>query len=241
MRLFVALLLLPALVLGTQQLRADENEQDFQSIFDGQSLDGWDGNPALWRVKEGVIVGQTTDESPIPSNEFLIWEGEVDDFVLRLEFRIDAAGQSNSGVQYRSTRRPEIGPWAAGGYQADIDGTNRYMGIFYEEKGRGILGLRGEDVILEPGEGKSATKKVVGKVGDAAEIVAGVRPGEWQEYEIRAIGNRFEHILNGQTTVRVVDNDHANAAKSGILALQLHAGKAMKVEFRNIRLKKVKQ
>ncbi len=213
-------------------------EEGFESLFDGESLKGWDGNPQLWRVEEGVIVGQTSDDAPLKQNDFLIWDGEVDDFVLRLDFRVAKGGKANSGVQYRSKRLSDIGQWVVGGYQADIDGTNQYMGILYEERGRAILALRGEAVELLPGA-KKVQKKVTGSVGDPADIVAEVRPGEWQSYEIRAIDNKLEHILNGKTTIKVVDNDTANAAKHGILALQVHVGPAMKIEFKNIRLKRI--
>src|SRR5690606_9289917 len=149
--LVLALMLLvsaavPALAeeAATEQAAATENEakekQDgFISLFDGETLKGWDGNPKLWEVEEGAIVGITSDDAPLKHNEFLVWEGEVSDFELRLQFRIADQGAGNSGIQYRAKRFPEVGKWVIGGYQADIDRTNRYMGILYEERGRGIL------------------------------------------------------------------------------------------------------
>ncbi|TWT75700.1 hypothetical protein Pla123a_32100 [Posidoniimonas polymericola] len=227
-----------AALLASSPSGAGAAEEGFEPIFDGSTLKSWDGNPKLWRVADGVIVGETSDESPLESNEFLIWSGEADDFVLRLEFRIADRGVGNSGVQYRSKRLEDAGRWVVGGYQADIERTNKYMGILYEEQGRGILALRGEEVLLG-GSANGVQRQVVGSVGNAEEIVNDVRAGEWQELEIVAQGNRLEHKINGRTTVLVVDKDESNAANSGILALQLHRGDEMMIEFKNIRLKKI--
>jgi hypothetical protein len=211
-------------------------EEGFVSLFDGHTLTGWDGNPKLWTVQEGAITGTSSDETPIQHNEFLIWKGEVADFVLRLQYRIADRGQANSGVQYRSKRFPEVGKWVVGGYQADIDASNRYVGILYEERGRGILALRGEKVILRADLEKGHRKQVAGSVGDPDEIVKGVVAGEWHDYEITARSNRLIHKLNGRVTVDVTDQDEQRAARRGILALQLHAGPAMQVQFRHLRI-----
>src|SRR6266850_3774325 len=80
-------------------------EKDDQ-IFNGKDLTGWDGNPKLWSVKDGAIVGQTTADNPLKGNTFLIWtNGEVGDFELRCSFKIvpnNDEGFANSGIQYRS-------------------------------------------------------------------------------------------------------------------------------------------
>lgn len=228
--------LVVALLITLLPSGAGATEEGFASLFDGSTLDGWDGNPKLWGVQDGAIVGETSDESPLEANEFLIWDGEAADFVLRLEFRIADRGVGNSGVQYRSKRLRGGGRWAVGGYQADIERTNQYMGILYEEQGRGIIAMRGEEVRLTPAHG-GFHREVVGSVGDPKEIVDRVRAGEWQQLEVIAQGNRLEHKLNGRTTALVVDNDHSNAAQSGIIALQLHRGDEMKIEFKNIRLR----
>ena len=214
----------------------EETEEGFVSLFDGESLDGWDGNPELWSVVDGVIRGKTSDDSPLQRNEFLIWEGEAADFTLKLEFRIADRGVGNSGVQYRSKRLKDQGPWVVSGYQADIERTNQYMSILYEEGGRGILALRGEEVELNR-QGDKFEKKVVGSTGDATELVKDVKPGEWQSMEVIAHGNHLEQKLNGRTMVRITDNDAEKMAKSGIIALQLHVGPEMQIEFRNIRIK----
>ena len=133
--------------------RAEDSKPDaegFVPIFDGKTLDGWDGNPDFWSVQDGVITGQTTAEKPTKGNTFLVWrKSEPGDFELRLEFRIVGG---NSGVQYRSK---EIGKWVVNGYQADIDSAPNggYVGILYEEGGRGILAQRGTTVSIPPGVG----------------------------------------------------------------------------------------
>ena len=115
-----------------------------QEIFNGQDLTGWEGNKDVWSVEDGAIVGRTTAESPIRNNTFLIWQGgDVRDFRLTFEYRIEGE-RANSGVQYRS-RVIDPAKWVVGGYQADIDATNRYTGILYDERGeRAIMAERGE-------------------------------------------------------------------------------------------------
>ena len=218
-----------AALLRGQDGKADEG---FVSIFDGKTLEGWDGNPELWRVEDGAIVGQTTKEKPTKGNTFAIWKGgEVGDFILRAKFKIEGG---NSGIQYRSKDK---GNWVVNGYQADIDSTGRYMGILYEEGGRGILAERGSTVVI-PAGGKPQVQKE-NKAADAKEVLSSLKKGDWNDYEIVAQGNRLVQKINGLVTVDVTDNDEAKRAMSGILALQLHAGPPMKVQFKDIQLKKL--
>jgi hypothetical protein len=213
--------------------RADEpmpDSEGFTSLFDGQTLDGWEGKPEFWSVKDGAITGQTTEENPTEGNTFLIWRGgKVEDFELRLQFRILGG---NSGIQYRSK---DEGDFVVGGYQADIDPALRFMGILYEERGRGILAERGEKVVqTEAGE-----KKVEGRTAPEKEILDSLKEREWNDYTVIAKGNHLIQQINGHTTVDFTDNDASKRAMSGILALQLHAGPPMLVQFREIKLKKL--
>ncbi|HEX5035364.1 MAG TPA: DUF1080 domain-containing protein [bacterium] len=224
---FVALLWM--LTLAAPFLPAEEKE-GFQKIFDGKTLEGWSGNEKLWSVKDGTITGQTTADNPTNGNTFLIWKGEVADFELRLKFKIVGG---NSGIQYRSTNK---GNYVVHGYQADIDSGDQFIGILYEEGRRAILAERGNKVeISEKGE-----KKVVGKTEDSAAILKDIKKEDWNEYTIIATGNHLIQKINGHTTVDVTDNEKEKSAASGILALQLHAGPPMKVQFKDIELKKVK-
>ncbi len=210
-------------------------EPQFRPIFDGKSLKGWDGNPKLWRVEDGAIVGQTTAADPIKQNTFLIWRGgRPADFVLKLEFKLR---NHNSGVQYRSREEPEKwGRWCMGGYQADIaDKSTSYTGMFYEERGRGILCQRGQKVVI----GKDHKPRVTGHTGELAELTAAIKPGEWNTYEIIAKGNHLQQKINGRLMADVTDDDPQARSMKGLIGLQLHAGEPMKVEFRNIRLKEL--
>lgn len=204
----------------------------FESIFDGASLKGWDGDPAFWRVENGVIAGETTKENPLKVNTFLIWRGgSPSDFELKLDYKINA---TNSGVQYRSVELPEVGKWVLKGYQADIDFQNTYTGQLYEERGRGFLALRGQ--ATEIAEGKKA--RVIGNIKNGDDAKGAIKVGDWNTLHIIAQGNTLIHILNGQVTSVVVDDDPKARAMSGLMGFQIHVGPPMRAEFRNIVLKK---
>jgi 3-keto-disaccharide hydrolase len=228
----------PALTLPNHLILLEDRpaEKGFVEIFNGKDLTGWEGNPKLWSVKEGAITGQTTVDNPAKGNTFLIWtNGTVGDFELRCSFRLvpgDQHGFANSGIQYRS-KVLDPANWVVGGYQADMEAGPTYTGILYEERMRGILALRGEKVVW----GKDGKKQVVGSVGNADEIQASIKKGGWNDYVIIAKGDHLRQFVNGQQTVDVVDEDAAKRALSGVLALQLHAGAPMMVQFKNVRLK----
>ncbi len=232
-----ALLLGAICVLPLATVSAADVEPGFQSIFNGNDLTGWDGNPNLWSVKDGAIRGQTTVEHPAKGNTFLIWtNGTTADFELRSSFRItpnNDKGFANSGFQYRS-KILDATNWVVGGYQADMEAGPTYTGILYEERmTRGIMATRGEKVLWD----KDGKKQVTGSVGNSAEIQAAIKKGDWNDYVVIAKGNQLQHFVNGRQTVDVTDECEAKAAKSGVLALQLHAGQSMTVEFKNIRIK----
>ena len=208
---------------------ADE-EADFKPIFDGKSLDGWDGNLDFWSVRDSVITGRTTKEKPTKGNTFLIWrQGELDDFELRLSFRIVGG---NSGVQYRSK---DLGNWVVGGYQADFDAGGRFAGILYDEKGRGILAQRGKKVTRY----NKDTQEIVDGTSDDETLLAAIKREDWNDYVIVARGNHLVQKINGLTTIEFVDREESERDMSGILALQLHAGPPMTVQFKDLRLKRL--
>ncbi len=203
-----------------------------QELFNGKDLKGWEGNSAVWSVEEGAIVGRTTAEEPIKNNTFLVWkDGKVNNFRLELEYRIEGG---NSGVQYRS-KVIDPNEWIVGGYQADIDSQPVYTGIMYEEKGRGILTKRGEHTRINR-KGKAEVESFV----DAAELQKSIQTGDkWNKYVIEAVGPRMRHTINGKRMSVTVDKSEKDAAKEGVLALQVHTGPPMTVRFRNIRLEKL--
>ena len=203
--------------------------EEFQSLFNGEDLSGWSGKTNHWSVDQGVIKGETTKENPTKGNTFLIWDGgTVEDFIFKTKVRFSG---NNSGVQYRSERIGAPEDYAVKGYQADLHPKADYFGMLYAEKWRGIVAKRFEKVLVDS-EGAS---EVVGKVGDPEQKLI---DNEWNELTIIAVGNRQIHQVNGVTTIDLTDN-HPEAKRSGILALQLHAGAPMKVEFKDLKLQKL--
>jgi hypothetical protein len=224
----------------TPSFAADPSERGFKKIFNSRDLSGWDGNPKIWSVKDGAITGQTTAENPAAGNTFLIWtNGTVADFELRCSFKLvpgDTHGFANSGVQYRS-KVADPAKWVVHGYQADMEAGPTYTGILYEEgMTRHIMAARGEKVVWD----KDCQKQVVGSLGKAAELAAAIKKQDWNDYVILAKGNHLQHFINGQPMVDVTDDCEAKRALSGVLALQIHAGPPMMVQFKNIRLRVIK-
>jgi len=218
-----------------------EDHTGFEQIFDGLSLKGWDGDPAFWKVENGAIVGQSTAENAVKQNTFIIWRGgEPADFDLKVEFRMNS---TNSGVQYRSVQLPasdEIGKWVLKGYQADIDFDNNYTGMLYEERGRMFLAPRGTFGFLgAAGAGATQQRGSLGAVEASDALKALVKVNDWNQFHVIARGNVLIHVLNGHVTALFVDDDAANRAMKGLLGFQIHVGPPMKVEFKNIWLKKL--
>lgn len=197
-----------------------------KDLFDGKTLKGWSGNPSLWSVQDGAIIGKTTDADPISANTFLMLDDvEVADFEFVCLFRF--AG-NNSGVQYRSKVVDEAG-FALAGYQADLHPKADYLGMMYSEKtGRGILAKGGQRIVV-PAKGKAKVTETIGAID-------GPNLEDWNELRIVAVGNRMVHQVNGQTTIDLTDN-HPDAAVSGRLGLQLHRGPAMTCEFTGLKLR----
>lgn len=220
-----------ALVVACSLSRsASADDAGFVSIFNGTSLEGWEGKPEFWRVENGAIVGETTPEKPTKGNTFVIWrQGLVDDFELVLNYRLTGG---NSGVQYRSR---DYGDSVVGGYQGDFESGTKFSGILYEERGRGILTLRGERKTILADGAKSAGAPI----GTAEALQQVIKPGDWNEMRIVAKGGLLQHFINGQLMSETIDEQTGKRALQGVLALQLHAGPPMKVEFKDIRLKRL--
>ncbi len=219
---------------------AAADESGFNPLFNGKNLSGWEGNPKLWSVEDGAITGKTgtNADNKISHNTFLVYtNAPVDNFELRFSYKITEKG--NSGVQYRSkvVEQGKFGP-IVGGYQADFEGGKTYSGILYEERGRGILAQRGQKTVIKEVEGKTKVE-VAGSVGDSKEIQSKIVPEGWNEYVLIANGNHLQHFINGLPTADVTDEQPVKAAKSGVLALQIHVGPPMTVQFKNLRLKKL--
>jgi hypothetical protein len=213
-------------------------EPGFQPLFNGRDLAGWEGNIELWSVKDGAITGVTRADPKLTHNTFLVCtNGTFDDFELRFSYRIVGG---NSGVQYRSQvlRQGAFGP-IVGGYQADFEAGRTYNGILYEEQGRGILANQGQKTVIRahPEDSNKHQVEVVGSVSEPAAIRAAIREEEWNDYVIIARGNRLQQFINGVPTVEVIDEHKERAAQSGLIALQIHTGPPMVVQFRNVRIR----
>jgi len=210
-------------------------EPGFESIFDGKTLSGWDGDPKYWRVSDGRMVGEITPETIIKSNTFIIWRGGAPaDFELRVEYRITPGG--NSGINYRSMVVPDkITPnnkFAMRGYQCDIDGQNKYTGNNYEEKGRLFLAVRGQ-VTRVTG---TRPPTIISTLGENKQLAALVT-NDWNSIHLIVRGNILMHSVNGYLMSVTIDDDIPNRTLKGLIGVQVHVGGPMKVEYRNWRLK----
>lgn len=214
---------------GIDALAMDDHT-GFESIFDGKTLKGWDGDPQFWRAEAETIIGESTAEKPVKLNTFLIWRGgQPKDFELKLEYKMNS---TNSGVQYRSVELPDVGKWVLKGYQADIDFANQYTGQLYEERGRGFLAMRGQMTQLQPGK-----KKIVANLRSGDDLKALIKTNDWNQVHIIAHGNVLTHIFNGHLMAQAVDDDASGRAMGGLIGVQMHVGPPMKLELRNIWLK----
>ena len=204
-------LVLPAGGFAQNRLTEEERREGWTLLFNGKDLAGWSGDPRLWKVDNGAIVG-TTDQAQIEQNTFLVYEKPFADFHLKADVKLR---NHNSGIQFRSTIHPGPG-WVVSGYQADFseDGEKSAWGNLYEERGRGSR------LMKTPEEGWVRGRTVYHK-------------GEWNTVEVRAEGTRLRLWLNGLLTIDLADDK----TQSGVIALQLHRGEPMRVEFRNIKLK----
>lgn len=220
---------------------ADEPKADaegFITIFNGKDLTGWSGLKEYWSVKDGVISGfETKDKS---KQTFLVYEKPVKDFELRLSFKfapVNGKADGNSGIQFRS-KLLDAKSFRVGGYQADFDGGNGYTGILYDEAGvaggRGIMSKRGEKTHYAADGKKPMTSKL--EKSDA-ELKKAIKVGDWNDVVLIAKGNHIIYRINGNVTTEMVD-ESPKALKEGVLALQLHAGHTMDIQFKNIRIKR---
>jgi hypothetical protein len=222
-------------------LVAPPESEDMRSLFNGKDLTGWDGDPRLWSVADGVIRGETTAENPANGNTFLIWkDGVTKDFELRLSFRCSAT--NNSGIQYRSKHITEgrvRNAWVVRGYQHEIRNENKLpsvAGFIYDEGGRrGRICLVGEKATW----GEDGKKQVTETLIDEPGFQKLFRLDDWNEVVIIAKGPHIRHYLNGRLILDFTDNDPQLALRDGILALQLHAGRPMWAEYKDIRFKEI--
>ncbi|RYE24823.1 MAG: DUF1080 domain-containing protein, partial [Sphingobacteriaceae bacterium] len=189
-------------------------------------------------VENGVLTGEVTPQTILKQNTFLIWkDGEPGNFELLVNYRISAKG--NSGVNYRSIRVDSL-PYALKGYQADLDGKDKYnlgyprhTGQNYEERGRQFLATRGQKTVIETGK----TPLLIDSLGSKEQLLKSIHYDDWNELHIIAKGNNLKHYINGTLMAEVTDNDTANRKLKGLIGVQVHVGPPMKIEYKNFRLK----
>ncbi|MCU0712115.1 MAG: DUF1080 domain-containing protein [Pirellula sp.] len=214
-------------------------ETESRSLFNGKDLEGWDGDPTMWKVVDGVIRGETSTSNPANGNTFLILKGaSFKDFELKLSFRCSV--DNNSGVQYRSkhiTDGSVKNKWVVRGYQHELRNENRLpnvSGFIYDEGGkRGRICLLGEKAVWENG-----AKKVESQLIDQAAYEKLFRVNDWNEVRIVAEGTKIQHYMNGKLVLEFVD-DSTIAFTEGVIALQLHAGKPMWAEFKDLSIREI--
>ncbi len=243
--LLISIIFISCKVINSSQ------EKGFVNIFNGKTLNGWEGDPTYWRVEDGSLVGEITPQTLLKTNSFIMWKGgEPANFELKGEFHITEKG--NSGINYRSEKLPDV-PYALKGYQADIDGANRYTGQNYEERGRTTLAYRGQITTINPQSGNWTPEevrakvknnawsdlKVTGSLGSSDSLKTQIKNQDWNSFHLIIKGNRLQHYINDILMSDVTDNDVINGKSKGIIGVQVHVGPPMKVQYRNLRLKKL--
>jgi arylsulfatase A-like enzyme len=205
---------------------ADIEGDGYVRVFDGKTLRHWSGDPRYWSVQEGALTGRT--DGTLKANRFITWiDSTVRNFDLRVQVKVTAGG--NSGIQYRGTSRPDLGLDIVTGYQCDVVADRPdYNGMLYEEKGRRILSRTGERVIVDA----SGQPWVVGEMP-----VPDLEPDQWHDYRVLVKANHHQHWIDGQQTADAIDLDESGRALEGVLAVQVHVGPAMTIQYRNFRIK----
>ena len=205
-------------------------EKPAQSLFNGKDLSGWLGDTSFWRVEDGCITGESTAAHPCKQSTWLaLKDRPVGDFELTAQFRF-LSDWGNSGIQFRS-KLADAAKFQVHGYQADMEMGPQYTGILYEQNGRGILCQRGGKLVFD-----AAGKRIEnGKLEGVKELK--LEKGRWYSYRIVAKGHHLFAEIDGKRTFEVEDPTAGKSALNGILALQIHQGPAMKVQFKELLLK----
>jgi hypothetical protein len=208
-------------------------EAGFVTLFNGRDLAGWDGDSRIWSARDGAIMGQTTPDIQVSENNFLIWKDEVEDFELRLKFKLEGG---NSGIYYRARKRPasQTRGEALVGTQADFDASGRWTGVIMEYTLREVLAERGQKVLI----GTNGQRQVLESLGDPQKLLGVVKTNEWNDYTVLAKGGHVKLTINGTPMSELDDRDPKRLVR-GWLALQVHTGPPMRVQFKDVFLRRL--
>jgi hypothetical protein len=197
-----------------QEPKTATSSGESQLIFDGKTLDGWEGNLDWFRIEDGCVVAGSL-EKPIPHNEFLCTKKRYEDFELTIEVRLKGKGD-NAGIQFRTERIPNN--TEVSGYQCDVGNAwgRSVWGALYDESRR---------------------KKMLAE-GIKENVAKWTKADDWNELKVRAEKDRIQIWLNGNMTIDYKEPD-SNIPRSGIIGLQIHSGPPCEAWYRNIRLKEL--
>ncbi len=221
-----------------------DNHDGWVRIFDGKTLNGWDGSPEVWRVEDGAIIGESSPAHPSGTTNIIWRGGEPANFALKVEMKLEGSG-ANGGIQYRSAYVPptpqqtltqRYAKWNMKGYQADFDYANNYTGQLYDQDSiRGIIAWRGQ--MVETDQGKK--HRLVATLGTSDELKAFIKPGDWNQYEVIADGNTLIHVINGRVMAILNDNDPTFSRSKGLIGFEIEGGGIVKISQRNVWLKQL--
>jgi hypothetical protein len=227
--LCIALLLTQSLPLLAEP---SSDEAGFVSMFNGKDLSGWEGKAGLWWIEDGVITAESSPDKPCERAHYLYWKGgQPEDFILRFEYKILGKG-GNSGVHFRSEERPDFDIW---GYQADIENGPQWTGCLFQHDRGGVV-MRGFKAAIDK-QGKREETQFT----DPDALQKCVKSDDWNAYEVEAKGNHILLRINGTLMCEVEDNDATYSRSKGHVALQMHPGPPMKIQFRNLRIKELQK
>jgi len=208
----------------------EPDKDGFIPMFNGKDLTGWDGKPDGWWVEDGAITSQSTPEKPCVKPHYVFWKpAQPADFVMRFKYRLVGG---NSGVQFRSKRRPEYDVW---GYQADMEAGAQWSGCLFQHDRNGVV-MRGYRAVIAA-DGQRQEEQFA----SPEELQKVIKPEEWNDYEITAEGPKLALRINGKLMCEVVDNDAKMSRAKGFIALQMHPGPPMKIQFKDLRIKILKK
>jgi len=215
-----------------------EDADGFMTLFNGRDLSGWNYNPNVWFVTNGVLTGRVPSEAG-GMLHYLAWAGGVvDDFELRMKFRI--GGHANSGVPLRARWAQQR--WFPG-YQAEIHDQRSGLLVIAGAGRERPLCREGWRTVAREENGADVLESLepmadAEKIGEARNAVV---QSEWCDFGVVARGTHFMIRLNGVTVVDTSDEHPTKSARRGMLGLEyMHRqGVADFVEFRDIRLKRL--